>query len=374
MSATLNQAEEFEGAEVAAEEPAIMYYTSGSTGYPKGVLHSARGLFTWRYSASHWLDLGPADRIWCTADTGWSKAGTSVLFGPWSQGATSFLYDGPFIAGERLELLSKYRVNVYCAPATELYRIVQEDISSHDLSALRRTVSAGEAMNPAVAEKWTAATGMGVAEAYGQTETLMIALTLAGSDIRVGSMGVSAPGSVLGIIDDEGRELEDGAAGHIALALPNPQLMLGYWNDPERTEGSFVEGPGGRWFITGDLGHRDAEGYFWYHGRSDDVINSAGYRIGPVEVENAIIEHDAVLECAVIGAPHEERGEVVKACLVLKEGYEPGDELAREIQDHVKQVTAPYKYPRIVEFRPALPKGPTGKILRRALRDEAKVS
>ncbi len=371
MTDSLQRSGEVEGATIKAEDPAIMYYTSGSTGYPKAVLHAARGLFTWRYSAVHWLDLRPGDRIWCTADTGWSKAGTSVLFGPWSQGATAFVYDGPFDPVGRLRLLASNRITVYCAPATELYRVVQEKISDHDLSALRRTVSAGEAMNPAVAEKWKAATGLGVAEAYGQTETLMIALTLAGADIRVGSMGVAAPGSQLGIIDDEGRLLPDGAVGHIALAMPNPQMMLGYWNEPERTEECYVQGPEGRWYVTGDLGSRDSEGFFWYHGRSDDVINSAGYRIGPQEVENAIIEHAAVLECAAVGAPDPERGEVVKAIIVLKNDFTASADLTKEIQDHVKKITAPYKYPRIVEYRDSLPKGPTGKILRRVLRDGA---
>lgn len=369
MNEALDSPGEVEGAVIDAEDPVIMYYTSGSTGYPKGVLHAARGLFTWRYSAVHWLDLRPGDRIWCTADTGWSKAGTSVLFGPWSQGAASFVYDGPFDPVERLHLLAANKVTVYCAPATELYRVVQERISDHDLSALRRTVSAGEAMNPAVAEKWKAATGLGVAEAYGQTETLMIALTLAGTDIRVGSMGVAAPGSQLGIIDDGGRLLPDGTVGHIALAMPNPQMMLGYWRDPERTAECYVDGPQGRWYVTGDLGSHDGEGFFWYHGRSDDVINSAGYRIGPQEVENAIIEHAAVLECAAVGAPDPERGEVVKAFVVLKKGFTADAALTKDIQDHVKMVTAPYKYPRIVEYRDALPKGPTGKILRRVLRD-----
>lgn len=370
MEAALAQPEEAEAAEVRAEDPVAMYYTSGSTGSPKGVVHAARALYAWRYSARHWLDLRPGERIWCTADTGWSKAGTSVLFGPWSEGATAFFYDGPFDPKERLRLLEKHRVTVYCAPATELYRVIQEDIAVHDLSALRHTVSAGEAMNPAVANAWRAATGLSVAEAYGQTETLMTALTLVGAEVRVGSMGMAAPGSDLAIIDDDGDRLANGEIGHIALKAPNPQLMLGYWREPEKTETAYVDGPDGRWFLTGDLGSRDAEGYFWYEGRSDDVINSAGYRIGPIEVESAVLEHEAALECAVVGAPHSERGEVVKAFIVLKPGFEPSPELTRTIQDHVKSLTAPYKYPRLIEYADALPKGPTGKILRRALRDQ----
>jgi len=355
--------------EVSAEDPAIMYYTSGSTGYPKGVLHAARGLYAWRMSARYWLDLRPGETIWCTADTGWSKAGTSILFGPWSAGACSFFYDGPFSPPKRLELLSRYRVTVYCAPSTELNRLVEEDIAAFDLSALRRTVSSGEAMNPAVAAKWKRAVGVDVAEAYGQTETLMIALNMTVSAPRHGSMGTSAPGIKLAVVDDDGKCLPPQMEGNIAMRAPSPQLMLGYWQDPERTDACFVDGPDGRWYLTGDLGVQDPDGYFWYRGRTDDVINSAGYRIGPLEVENALMEHQAVLECAVVGTPDVDRGEVVTAFVVLRKGFSGSAEQKRVLQDHVKKVTAPYKYPRRIEFREALPKTPTGKIMRRALRD-----
>ncbi|MDF1794037.1 MAG: acyl-CoA synthetase [Thalassobaculaceae bacterium] len=372
MTEAYDRPQEAKAATIGAEEPAVMYYTSGSTGYPKGVVHAARAVFGWRYAARYWLDLTPGERIWCGADTGWSKAGTSVLIGPWSEGATSFHYDGPFDPKERLALLAKHRITVYCAPATELYRVVQEDIAAFDLSALRRTVSAGEAMNPVVAAKWTAATGVPVAEAYGQTETLMTALTTTDVAPKLGSMGVAAPGCTLAVIGDDGTRLPDGAAGHVALLTPSPTMMLGYWNEPERTAQSFVDGPDGRWFLTGDLASRDSDGYFWYAGRSDDVINSAGYRIGPIEVENAVLEHEAVLECAVVGAPDPERGEIVTAYIVLKRGVAPDDALVAAIQNHVKSATAPYKYPRRIEFRTDLPKGHTGKVLRRALRDEAR--
>lgn len=372
MTEAYGRPQEAEATLIGSEEPAVMYYTSGSTGYPKGVVHAARAVFGWRYAARYWLDLKPGERIWCGADTGWSKAGTSVLFGPWSEGATSFHYDGPFDPRERLALLAKHRITVYCAPATELYRVVQEDIADYDLSALRRTVSAGEAMNPVVAEKWTAATGVPVAEAYGQTETLMTTLTTTDMAPKLGSMGVAAPGCTLAVIGDDGTRLADGEVGHVALLAPCPTMMLGYWSEPERTAQSFVDGPDGRWFLTGDLAARDGDGYFWYAGRSDDVINSAGYRIGPIEVENAILEHGAVLECAVVGAPDPERGEIVKAYVVLKRDVAPSDALIAEIQNHVKSATAPYKYPRRIEFRTDLPKGHTGKVLRRALRDEAR--
>lgn len=361
--------EAFTPAMVAADDPAILYYTSGSTGLPKGVLHASRALYAWRGSAIYWLDLKPGDIMWCTADVGWSKAGTSILFGPWSCGATTFFYDGPFDPKERLRLLEKHKVSVYCAPGTELFRVVDAGVEAHDLSALRHTVSSGETLNSAVADRWHAKTGISILEAYGQTETLMTLLNYPAKPTRVGSMGLPQPGLELDIIDAEGRRLPAGAEGDIALLTPNPQMMLGYLDDAARTAECYVEGPEGYWFITGDLGMKDADGYFFHRGRRDDVINSAGYRIGPSEVENALLEHPSVQECAVVGTPDTERGEIVKAFVVLRAGY-PGDAaLVRALQDHVKAVTAPYKYPRAVEFLDELPKTMTGKIQRRVLRD-----
>lgn len=359
---------------VGAEDPAIMYYTSGSTGHPKAVVHASRAIWAWRVSAIYWLDLAPGERIWCTADTGWSKAGTSILFGPWSCGAASVFYDGPFDPKERLRLLAKHKVTVFCAPGTELFRLVNEDMGACDLSALRRAVTAGEALSPAVAERWTKATGVRIDEAYGQTEALMVALNYPGEPVRYGSMGRASPGSDLDVIDAQGRRLPPGQEGDLALKAPNPQLMLGYWKEPERTEAAYLTGAEGRWFLTGDRAERDADGYLWYRGRADDVINSAGYRIGPLEVENALLEHPAVQACAVVGSPDPQRGEIVKAFVVLRGGFEPGPELARELQDHVKAITAPYKYPRAIAFLDELPMTMTGKVRRRALRDQEHAS
>jgi acetyl-CoA synthetase len=362
-------AETCEPAIVAADDPAVMYYTSGSTGHPKGVVHAARAVYAWRVSAIYWLDLLPGELIWCTADTGWSKAGTSILFGPWSCGACSFLYDGPFAPAERLRLLARHGVTVFCAPGTELARLVAEPIAEYDLSRLRRTVTSGEALNPAVAKRWEAATGLRIDEAYGLTECLMVALNYPGEEVRYGAMGRAAPGSDLDVISPDGERLPVGEEGDVALKAPSPQIMLTYWKEPERFAACFVEGPEGSWFLTGDRAERDGDGYLWYRGRSDDVIGSAGYRIGPLEVENALLEHEAVQLCAVVGSPDPERGEIVKAFVVLREGAKASAALTRELQDHVKAVTAPYKYPRAIAYVDDLPRTLTGKIRRRELRD-----
>ena len=359
----------FAAQKVAAEDPAIMYYTSGSTGHPKGVLHASRALYSWWVSAAFWLSLDPTDTIWCTADTGWSKAGTSILFGPWARGACAFFYDGPFEPRERLRLLERHRVSVYCAPATELAQIAEENTTRFDLSALRQTVSAGEPVGPAIVERWREATGTPLLEAYGQTEALMIVLNYPGEPLQPGSMGRPAPGSDVAIVDPQGVPVADGEEGDIALMTPNPQLMLGYWGEPDRTAGCFRDGPDGRWYVTGDRGVRDGDGYIWYRGRLDDIINSAGYRIGPTEIENVLLEHEAVAECAVVGKPDRARGEIVKAFVRVKEGFRADPALAQALQDHCKSQTAPYKYPREIEFIDSLPKTLTGKIRRSALRE-----
>lgn len=350
------------------DDPAVIYYTSGSSGLPKGVAHAARALFTWRVSAQFWQELTEQDLMWCTADTGWAKAGTSILWGPWSCGSTVLFYNGRFDPADRLVRIKKYGVTVFCGSATEFRHLINEPGTRERQWRLRLAVSAGESVNPDVARRWTEQTNLPLIEAYGQTETLMTVANQAASIQKIGSMGRALPGSEMVAVDEQGDILPHGTAGQLALRLPNPQLMLGYWNDPALTLKTRLTCGSNEYFLTGDMVVIDDEGYIFYQGRTDDIISSAGYRIGPMEVENALMEHPAVTECAVVGSPDLDRGEVVKAFVKLRSGVQGDSSLVRTLQEHVKQTTAPYKYPRLVEFVEEIPKTPTGKVLRRELR------
>lgn len=364
--------ESFVAFDTPAEAPAILYYTSGSTGLPKGVTHAARALFAWRVSAVYWQNLRPGDLMWCTADTGWAKSGTGCLFSPWGAGAAVMVYDGPFDALRRLELIAQEGVTVFCGPATEFRRLVHCDVSAFDLSKLRLCVSAGESVNAEIVRRWHAMTGVDLLDGYGQSETLMTIHNYPGMPVKPGSMGRPLPGAPMEIIDPHtGHETAAGEQGQIAMALPNPLFMLGYWNDPQRTAAAIVHTPRGERWLTGDTGWRDEDGYFFYAGRDDDLISSAGYRIGPMEVENVLMTHPAVLEVAVVGKPDAERGEIVKAFVVLRPSHSACVALVEELQQFVRERTAPYKYPREIEFRDDLPKSVAGKLLRRVLRAEA---
>ena len=360
--------ESFTSVRTKAEDLAVLYYTSGSSGMPKGVSHSSGGLFAWRVSAWYWLSLTETDIMWCTADTGWAKAGTSILYGPWSCGSTVLFYDGPFEPEKRFELLERYCVTVFCAAATELRQLISLDSGTHDFSALRLTVSAGESVNPEIVRSWKEKTGSLLLDGYGQTETLMTILNYPSMPVKPGSMGRPLPGTDAAILDANGKMAPRGIVGQLAVRAPNPQIMLGYWQDDERTKQCFVEVDGTSWFITGDTANMDEDGYIFYDGRDDDMINSAGYRIGPMEVENALMEHSAVQECAVTSSPDPERGEVVKAFVILNRGYHGDDDMVAALQAHTKRLTAPYKYPRRIAFVDDLPKTVTGKIQRRVLK------
>lgn len=360
--------EEFLPVTMAASDPAVLYYTSGSTGMPKGVLHAARSLFVWRVSAWYWLTLTQNDLMWCTADTGWSKAGTSILYGPWSCGSAVLFYDGAFDPQMRIDLLEKYRVSVFCGAATELRQLAELDFEERDLSSLRLTVSAGEAVNPEIVRSWKDKTGSDLLDGYGQTETLMTIVNYPCMPVKPGSMGKPLPGTEAAILDEDGQLLGPEEVGRLVIDADNPQIMLEYSGDPEKTAANYLMADGKRWYVTGDTARMDADGYIFYEGRDDDVINSSGYRIGPVEVESVVMEHDAVLECAAVASPDPTRGETVKAFIVLKEGVTGDEKLAKELQDFTKSQTAPYKYPRKIEFVASLPKTVTGKIQRRILK------
>ena len=364
-----NQSTQFLPVQMAMDDPAILFYTSGSTGMPKGVLHAARGLYTWRISAYYWQCFTEKDVSWCTSDTGWSKAGTSILYGPWSCGCTVLFYDGPYDPMKRLELLDKYGVTIFCAAPTEFRKIIHLEAGHLDFSKLRLTVSAGEAMNPEVVNAWKAMTGSDLLDGYGQTETIMTIVNYPCMPPKPASMGRPLPGTAAAILDEKGQINPANTSGQLAIKCPNPQLMLGYYKDEERTADSYLTVNNTQWFLTGDNAYMDEEGYIFYEGRNDDVINSSGYRIGPVEVENVLMEHEAVQECAVVASPDKARGEVVKAFIILNPAFEGSDNLKEALKTFTKELTAPYKYPRKIEFVDQLPKTVTGKIQRKVLKE-----
>ncbi len=360
------------GRRTKASDPCLIYFTSGTVGYPKMVLHShascaaAHTQVTGRY----WLDQHPGDLHWNLSDTGWAKAAWSSFFGPWGNGAALFVQDarGKFSACETLELLSTYPITTFCAPPTAYRLLVQEDLSQYTLPALRHCVGAGEPLNPEVITAWRDGTGLTIYDGYGQTESVLLCGNFPPVPVRPGSMGKPAPGFELSVIDDEGRELPPGKEGDIAVRVKPARpmgLFVEYWRNPEATRSALR----GDWYVTGDRAYRDEDGYFWFVGRADDVIISAGYRIGPFEVESALVEHPAVLEAAVVASPDAVRGEIVKAYVILAPGYAASDQLVDDLQEHCKKVTAPYKYPREIECVVELPKTISGKIRRVELRE-----
>nr|MDQ4041444.1 AMP-binding protein [Actinomycetota bacterium] len=338
-----------EAVALGAEDPCLITFTSGTAGPPKGVLHGQRYLPGQRLQAEHWLDARPGDLVWCTAASGWSKSARNVFVAPWLRGAAALLHDARFDPEQRLELLAREGVNVLCMAPTE-YRVIAKRAEPRPVPGLRGLVAAGEALNAEVLRVWEEATGLAVRDGYGQTETGQLTGNPPGVPPRPGSMGRPLPGVDLRVRD-----------GELVLADPatDPTFFLGYLGDEAP--------PAGPW-RTGDRVACDEDGYLHFEGRADDVIVSAGYRIGPFEVESALVEHPAVAEAAVVAAPDDERGAVVRAVVVLRDGHAPSERLARELQDHVKALTAPYKYPRIVDFARALPKTSSGKVRRAALR------
>ncbi len=343
-------AEPAPAAELELTDPCLITFTSGTTGEAKGVVHGQRYLPGQRLQASHWLDARDGDLVWCTAASGWSKSARNVFIAPWLGGAAALLHDARFDPQERLTILEQENVNVLCMAPTE-YRVIAKRADPRPVSSLRGLVAAGEALNPEVLRAFKAGTGLEIRDGYGQTETGQLTGMPAGGAVRPGSMGRPLPGIALEVVDDE-----------LVLTDPttDPTFFVGYLGGepaPEREP-----------WRTGDRVRADEDGYLYFEGRTDDVIISAGYRIGPFEVESALVSHVAVAEAAVVAAADDERGAVVRAVVVLRDGYTPSPQLASELQDHVKHETAPYKYPRIVDFAEELPKTASGKIQRALLR------
>ncbi len=330
-------------------DPCLITFTSGTAGEPKAVVHGQRYLSGQRVQAEHWLAPRPGDLVWCTAASGWSKSARNAFIAPWIRGAAALLHDARFDPAERLDLLERENVNVLCMAPTE-YRVIAKRATLRPVASLRGLVAAGEALNPEVLRAWEEATGLQIRDGYGQTETGQLTGMPPGEEVRPGSMGRPLPGVKLAV--DDGELVADPATV--------PTFFLRY---------AGFEPPEGVW-RTGDRVSVDDDGFLFFEGRTDDVIISAGYRIGPFEVESALVAHDAVAEAAVVAAPDDERGSVVRAVVVLRDGFAASDTLARALQDHVKEQTAPYKYPRIVEFAEELPKTASGKVRRALLRGE----
>jgi acyl-coenzyme A synthetase/AMP-(fatty) acid ligase len=344
----LTAGEPLAGEPFAAEDPCLITFTSGTSGEPRPVLHARRYLDGQALQAEHWLGARPGGLVWCTAATGWSKSARNVFIAPWLRGAAALLHDARFDPAERLEILARERVDVLCMAPTE-YRVIAKRAALGPLPHVAGLVAAGEALNPEVLATWREATGLAIRDGYGQTETGQLTGTPPGEPPRPGSMGRALPGVRLGV---DGGEL-------VAEAASVPTFFLGYLGD---------DGPREAIWRTGDRVTRDDDGFLYFVGRTDDVIISAGYRIGPFEVESALVAHPAVAEAAVVAAPDDERGSVVRAVVVLRDGYAATDALKKTLQDHVKDTTAPYKYPRVIDFTDELPKTASGKVRRAALR------
>jgi acetyl-CoA synthetase len=354
-----------------SDDPMLLYFTSGTTGHPKMVLHTHSYAIGHEVTARFAQALTSQDLHWTVSETGWAKAAWGKLFGQMLVGAAIIQWETPqrFDPDGLLRAMERYGVTTFCAPPTVYRMLVQLDLSKYRLR-LRHCMSAGEPLNPEVIRIWKNRFGLDVYDFYGQTETVCVLSNFTFMPIKYGSVGRPTPGHDVRIVDDEGKELSSNEEGNIAIYLGGqrpPGLMKEYWRDPDAMQGAFR----GDYYFTGDRAYKDDEGYFWFVGRKDDVIKSSGYRIGPFEVESALIEHPAVVECAVVGAPDPTgvRGNVVKAFVVLAEGYQASEALTRELQDHVKSTTAPYKYPRIIEYVRELPKTISGKIMRRELRE-----
>ncbi len=361
--------DQFERVQTKSSDTMLGYFTSGTTGYPKLVTHNYSYSVAHILTAKHWQNIKPDGLHLTVSDTGWGKAAWGKLYGQWFMEAAIFVCDfTKFTPAELLPLFSKYHITTFCAPPTIYRFFIKEDLTHYDLSSLEYACIAGEALNPEVYNQFYKATGLRLMEAFGQTESTVLAANTVGMIPKPGSMGKSSPQYDVDIYNEDGTRADNGVVGEICVKVGDGHphgLFEGYYHNQEITDRVWHDGL----YHTGDTAWRDEDGYLWYDGRTDDIIKSSGYRIGPFEIESALMEHPSVLECAITGVPDPIRGQVVKATIVLAKGYTPSEELKKELQNHVKRSTAPYKYPRVVEFVDELPKTISGKIRRVQLRD-----
>ncbi len=350
----------------------LLYFTSGTTGMPKMVQHDYEYPLGHILTARYWQNVSEGGLHLTVADTGWAKAVWGKIYGQWLSGCAVFVYDfDKFVPKELLEVISKHHVTSFCAPPTIYRFFIKEDLSKFDLSSLKYCTVAGEPLNPEVYSQFYKATGIKLMEAFGQTELTVTVGTFPWMEPKPGSMGKPSPGYDIDLLDDNGNSCQDGEEGQIVVRTTKKKpagMFGGYYRDEALTKSVWHDGI----YYTGDMAWRDEDGYLWFVGRADDVIKSSGYRIGPFEVESALLEHPAVLECAITAVPDPIRGQIVKATVILAKNYTASDELVKELQDHVKKVTAPYKYPRIIEFVTELPKTISGKIRRVEIRQTDK--
>ena len=348
-------------------DPMLMFFTSGTSGYPKLAAHNYKYPLGHFITAKYWQQVNPDGLHLTISDTGWAKSSWGKLYGQWLCEAGIFVYDfDRFDAEKILPMFAKYNITTFCAPPTMYRMLIKQDISKYDLSSIQHASTAGEALNPEVFRQFELSTGLKIMEGFGQSESTVIIANLAGDSHKFGAMGKPVPLYDVHLLDPDGNEVDTGESGEVCINIKNGLpcgLSYCYEGNDEVTAETWRDG----WYHTGDLAWKDEDGFFWYVGRADDVIKSSGYRIGPFEIENVIMELPYVLECGVSAAPDEVRGQVVKASIVLVKGTEPTDELKKDVQNYVKSRTAPYKYPRIVEFKESLPKTVSGKIIRKKL-------
>jgi len=360
------------GADATCNEDTLMiYFTSGTTGLPKMVRHNHLHPLGHILTAKYWQQVQENTLHLSVSDSGWAKFGWGKIYGQWICGATVFAYDmDKFVPVNLLQKIADYKLTTFCAPPTMYRFMLQEDVASYDLSSVRNFATAGEPLNAEVTKQWEEATGLKIREGFGQTESVVLLATWPWIEPKAGSMGKPSALYNIRLLGEDGTYASDGEEGEIVVTGLGRQipmgLFVGYYNDEERTAEVFAHDR----YNLGDVAWRDSDGYYTFVGRNDDVIKASGYRIGPFEVESALIEHPAVVECAITGAPDELRGLVVKATVVLAKGWEPSEALIKDLQNHVKKTTAPYKYPRIVEFVDELPKTLGGKIKRKQIREE----